>query len=152
MRFHIPESLTHEHKTLHGRLDGAREVGGALGAAADRLGEALHPHFVREEEIAMPPLSLLRPLSEGEYRPEMDEVLALTDALAEKLPRMLVEHERIKAAAGKLAEAARDSGRDDIVALCNELGVHARSEEEVLYPAALLVGELVRRRSAEAQR
>lgn len=107
---------------------------------------------MREEEIAIPPLSLLRPLSEGEYRPEMDEVLALTDALAEELPRMLVEHERIKAAAGKLAEAARDSGRDDIVELCNELGVHARSEEEVLYPAALLVGELVRRRSAEARR
>lgn len=152
MKFDIPESLTHEHETLHERLHGAQEAGGAVREAADRLVEALHPHFVREEEIAMPPLSLLRPLSEGEYRPEMDEVLALTDALADELPRMLAEHESIKAAAGKLAEAAQDDGRDDIVALCNELGVHARSEEEVLYPAALLVGELVRQRSAETQR
>lgn len=152
MKFDIPESLRHEHEILHERLHGARQAGGALGEAADRLVEALHPHFVREEEIAMPPLSLLRPLSGGEYRPEMDEVLTLTDALAEELPRMLAEHERIKAAAGKLADAAQAGGRDDIVELCKELGVHARNEEEVLYPAALLVGELVQRRSAEAQR
>ncbi|MBA1149252.1 hemerythrin domain-containing protein [Ectothiorhodospiraceae bacterium WFHF3C12] len=152
MQFNIPEPLTHEHEVLHQRLHSAKDAGGAVAEATDNLIAALHPHFVREEEIAMPPLALLLPLSKGEYRRDMDEVLELTDALSAELPRMLEEHAQIRAAAQKLADAAKAAGRDDIVEFCDDLGVHARTEEEVLYPAALLVGELVRRHSSEASR
>ena len=150
MKFTIPETLTREHEALHGRLNNALQVGGAVAAATQNLIDKLHPHFVREEEIAMPPLGLLVMLSHGEYYREMDQVLAYTDALAEELPRMLKEHEGIKAAVEQLRVAALEAGREDIAAFCDDLGAHARSEEEVLYPAALLVGDLVRWRSAKA--
>lgn len=150
MKFEIPEPLTREHEALHRRLHEATEAGGAVAEAARHLIEVMHPHFVREEEVAMPPLALLLPLSRGEYTPDMDAVLELTDALAAELPGMLEEHGEIRAAVGRLAEAARDAGREDIAGFCDDLGLHARTEEEVLYPAALLVGELVRRRRAEA--
>ena len=150
MKFSIPETLTREHAALHGRLNEALEAGGAVAAATQNLIDKLHPHFVREEEIAMPPLGLLAPLSKGEYRSEMDRVLEYTEALAEELPRMLEEHEAIRAAVQQLRSAAKESGRQDIVEFCDDLGEHARSEEEVLYPAALLVGEVVRQHSLEA--
>lgn len=41
------------------------------------------------------------------------------------------------------------SVRTEHVLLAAELARHARSEEEVLYPAAVLVGELVRGRLAD---
>ncbi len=152
MKFDIPQALTREHEGLHEQLHRASEAGGAVAAAARDLIEVMHPHFVREEEIAMPPLALLGPLSRGEFTAEMDPVVELTDALADELPKMLGEHQRIRAAVRRLADAAQAAGRQDIVAFCDDLGLHARTEEEVLYPAALLVGELVRRRREEAAR
>jgi len=144
MNFEIPQPLTQDHEALHEKLHAATAAGGAIAEAANALVAEMHPHFVREEEIAMPPLALLGPLARGEYTLEMDAVLEMTDALDAELPRMLEEHERIRAAVDRLAEAARKAGRPDVVEFCDELGVHARTEEEVLYPAAQLVGRMVR--------
>ncbi|WP_163140753.1 hemerythrin domain-containing protein [Arhodomonas sp. KWT] len=146
MKPQIPQPLTTEHQKLHRRLDAALDAGGEIADATRRLIDVMHPHFVREEEIAMPPLGLLGSLSRGEYDPEMDRVLEMTDALGAELPVMLKEHEAIREAAASLSRAAESAGRNDIVDFCADLGVHAATEEEVLYPAALLVGDIVRRR------
>lgn len=146
MKPQIPQPLTTEHQELHRRLDAALDAGGEVAAATRRLIDVMHPHFVREEEIAMPPLGLLAPLSRGEYDPEMASVLEMTDALRAELPAMLREHEAIKAAAEELSRAAEAAGRDDVADFCADLDVHAATEEQVLYPAALLVGDMVRRR------
>jgi hypothetical protein len=105
---------------------------------------------VREEQIALPPLGLLAPLSRGEFTPEMREVLPMTDALRAELPRMLSEHKAIRSATVRLGEAAKTAGNAAVEDLAQTLKVHAQSEEEIFYPAALLVGELVRARSATA--
>jgi hypothetical protein len=72
----IPESIRREHEAIHSALVAATRAPGRVGIAAKALADVLHPHFVREEEIAL----------------------------------------------------------------------HARTEEEVLYPAALLVGDVLRAR------
>jgi hypothetical protein len=41
----------------------------------------MHPHFVKEEEYALPPLGLLSALSKGELEAGMAEVLKMTDKL-----------------------------------------------------------------------
>ncbi|HKJ94845.1 MAG TPA: hemerythrin domain-containing protein [Gammaproteobacteria bacterium] len=146
MKPQTPQPLTTEHRKLHQRLDAALDAGGEIADATRRLIDVMHPHFVREEDIAMPPLGLLGPLSRGEYDPEMSHVLEMTDALRTELPAMLKEHETIREAAAALSRAAESAGRDDIVDFCADLGVHAATEEEVLYPAALLVGDIVRHR------
>ena len=144
----IPEPLTVEHAELHRHLRTALDAGGPIGAAARALVAELHPHFVREEQIAMPPLALLEPLSRGAFEPAMAEVLPMTDALRAELPRMLDEHRRITLAAEALHAAAKAGGRDDVAAFAEGLRLHARTEELVLYPASLLVGEWVRGRLA----
>jgi hypothetical protein len=146
----IPASIQAEHEEIHGALMTATKAPGGVGDAARALAAVLHPHFVREEQIALPPLALLAPLSRGDVSPEMRAVLPMTDSLRAELPRMLQEHEAIRAATARLGEVARQEGNDAVMDLAAKLALHARGEEEVFYPAAILVGELVRRRLGDA--
>ena len=73
-------------------------------------------------------------------------VLPLTDSLRAELPRMLKEHEAIHAATMRLGEVAKSEGNAAVAHLADQLALHARSEEEVFYPAPILVGDLVRSR------
>ena len=146
MKFTIPQPLQDEHEALHERLRQATEAGGEIGEAAKTLARLMHPHFVKEDEIALPPLGLLVALSRGETNAEMAAVLKLTDRLEAELPQMLAEHRSIVDALSKLREAAERAGRDDIVGFAEALVEHAQTEEEVMYPAAILVGQVVRQR------
>jgi hypothetical protein len=142
----IPESIRVEHDEIHAELVRATKRPGSVGEAARELAAILHAHFVREEEIALPPLALLAPLARGEITSEMREVLPMTAALRAELPRMLDEHRAIGAATGRLGEVARTEGNADVERLATKLALHAKSEEELLYPAAILVGDVVRAR------
>ncbi|MDX9884605.1 hemerythrin domain-containing protein [Thauera sp.] len=146
MKFTIPLPLQHEHQALHEQLRLAGQADGEVGEAARALAKLMHPHFVKEDQFALPPLGLLAPLARGEWSAGMADVLTLTDQLEAELPQMLAEHQGIVAALGTLRDAAARSGCSDIVAFAEALTEHARTEEEVMYPAAVLVGQLVRQR------
>jgi hypothetical protein len=144
VQIEIPESMRQEHEQIHGALVAASEQPGAVGEAARALTGVLHPHFVREEQIALPPLGLLESLARGEYEPWMRDVLPMTDSLQAEWSQMLREHEVIAAAAVRLEEVARAEGDAEVERLARTLQLHARTEEEVYYPAAVLVGIVVR--------
>ena len=147
MKFEIPQSLKKEHEELHSTLVRATKESGRTGVAAKAVAALLHPHFVKEEEFALPPLALLAPLSRGEWAAEMRDVLALTEKLKAELPQMLSEHRSIVAALDKLEEAARSEGRPEYAEFAEKLKLHAQTEEEVSYPAALLIGDYVKLKS-----
>ncbi|HET9986078.1 MAG TPA: hemerythrin domain-containing protein [Longimicrobiales bacterium] len=144
----IPESLRAEHREIHAALERATKTPGRVGEAARELAKVLHPHFQREEEIALPPLGLLAPLARGEFSAAMLGVLPMTDSLRAELPRMLQEHVAIHAATIRLGEVARAEHNAPVAHLAEQLAAHAKSEEELFYPAAVLVGEIVRARSS----
>jgi hypothetical protein len=104
----------------------------------------MHPHFLREDEYAIPPLSLLPRLARGEVTTEMADVLPLVARLKEEMPLMIEEHRAILGAVRAFALAAESDGDEKCIRLAAELTVHAQLEEEVLYPAALLVGAYVK--------
>lgn len=147
----IPASIRHEHEAIHSALVAATRASGRVGTAAKALAEVLHPHFLREEEIALPPLGLLAPLAERKPVPaaQLAEAAAMASTLRAEMPRMLEEHVRIRAAVAELRAAARAEGATAQEALADELALHAQTEEEVLYPAAMLVGDLIRARDAQ---
>ena len=149
----IPKSIKKEHEAIHSTLVEATQASGRTGEAAKELAAVLHPHFVREEEIALPPLGLLAPLSANNSIPDpvLTEVLSMTDALRAELPRMLEEHKKIRAAVQKLRAAADEEKQEKYVELADELALHAQTEEEVLYPTAVLVGDLIRLRAQTKQ-
>jgi hypothetical protein len=150
MKFEIPLPLRQEHEQLHAELRRATEAEGEVGEAARRLARLMHPHFVKEDEIALPPLGLLEKLAAARFEPSMAAVLSLTDRLRAELPAMLAAHRTIVDALARLEDAARRAGRDDVVAFAQALKLHAATEEQVMYPAAIVVGEIVRRQLARA--
>lgn len=138
-----PGSIAAEHKVLHSVLQRATRETGEVGKAARELEAVLSPHFRREEEIATPPLGLLPALASGPVTSEMAAVLPMTEALERELPQMLDEHQSIRTALRKFRAAAQAAGRTEYVAFSDELAAHAREEEEIHYPAAILVGRYV---------
>lgn len=146
IKIEIPRSVQTEHDAIHGTLKEATGAMGRVGQAAQALAKVLHPHFVREEEIALPPLGLLSRLAGGDFTGEMTDILPIVDALKRELPQMLEEHKAIRAAVENLRVAARADAADKYERLANDLALHAQTEEEVLYPAAILVGEIIRAR------
>lgn len=145
----VPKSIQAEHKAIHDALTEATKAPGGVGVAARELAAVLGPHFKREDEIALPPLGLLRPLAAGETPAGMKEALAMSDALRKEMPRMLEEHKQIRAATEKLRTVAREEKASGQAEFAEKLAAHATSEEEVLYPAAILVGDIIRARMAK---
>ena len=144
-----PQSLAAEHRDLHEVLARATKESGELGRAAEELEKALAPHFKREEEIATPPLGLLPKLAREQATAGMRAVLLMTDALERELPQMLREHDGIRAAVTRFRAEAAKAGRDEYVRFSDGLAAHAREEEEILYPAAVLVGRYVKQTAPE---
>ena len=147
----IPSSIKKEHEAIHNLLIEATKQPGRVGLQARMLAEVLHPHFVREEEVALPPLGALVALSRDETPRDARRLLAMTDSLWAEMPKMLEEHTRIRAAVDALREAARIEGATKFEGLAEQLALHALTEEEVLYPAAMLVGDLIRARKSMSQ-
>lgn len=148
MKFGIPTPLKIEHEELHGQLVEATKAGGRTGEAARAVAKLLHPHFVKEEEYALPPLGLLVRLAEGEVVSGMSDVLTMTDRLKAEFATMAAEHKQIVRALEELVEAANAEDHSEVAHFAEKLKLHAQTEEEVLYPAAILVGEVVRQKLA----
>lgn len=144
MKFEIPRPMKIEHDELHADLVVATKAGGRTGEAAKAVARVLHNHFLKEEEYALPPLGLLVPLSEGKFETAMADVLKLTDKLEAEMPTMLAEHRQIVAALDELVGAATAEGRPEVVHFAEKLKLHAQTEEQVAYPAAILVGRYVK--------
>ena len=65
MDIKIPEALKIEHEELHAQLSALSKAPGGVGEAARDVARLLHPHFVKEEEYALPPLGLLATVAQG---------------------------------------------------------------------------------------
>jgi len=146
MTFKIPTPLKLEHDELHADLVKAKQAGGRVGDAAKMVAKVLHEHFVKEEEFALPPLGLLSALARDQIDEDMKTVVPMTDRLKAELPEMLQEHEAVVAALKTLIAAAEADNKPEHARFAEKLILHAQTEEEVLYPTAILIGEYLKLR------
>ena len=137
----VPASLQVEHQKLKQQLEPVALEPGALGDAAREVSRLMQCHFEKEERYSLPPLTLLPRLAWGAVSDDMTGMLAITRRLKAELPLMLIEHKQIAAALQRLLFEATRLGREDCEACAMALLMHAQQEEEVIYPAAVLVGE-----------
>jgi len=138
---YMPGSLKAEHHELHVQLERAAREKGAVGAAAREALALITAHFAKEDQYTIPPLALLPKLAWGTVTDEMAQILPVTRKLKAELPLMLIEHKDIAASLARLRQAARDAEQPEHERCAVALMLHVREEEEVLYPAAVLVGE-----------
>jgi hypothetical protein len=144
MRLEIPAPLKAEHESLHRELVSATRAGGRTAEVAETVARLLHPHFVKEEEYALPPLGLLVAVAGDRVTPDMSEVVPMTEKLKADLDHMLEEHKDVVAALQRLIGAAAEESKPEVELFAKKLIEHVQTEEKVMYPAAILVGEYVR--------
>lgn len=144
MKRTIPSSLNEEHEELHRMLQNATQLSGKTGEAANRVARLLHPHFVKEEEFVLPVLSLLPLLQKGLLTPEMGFAVELAEKLKSELPQMLEEHARIVTELQSLRQTALEEHHPVVSHFTDKLMLHAKTEEEITYPAAVLVGDYLK--------
>ena len=140
----LPSVLRTAHEELHEEMVAATRLGGETGAAAQAVVRVLFPHILLEEEFGIPPLSLLPRLARGEISSDMASVLRWTELLKAELPRMLDEHKQIVEALKGFLRAATAEQHPGYARLAEKLNVHVQLEEEVLYPASIVVGEYLK--------
>ncbi len=144
MSLKTPQSISTEHEELHAELAKAIKAGGDTGKAAKGVDCVLYPHFLKEEEYALPPLGLLPVLASDATLPEAAAAVEMAGRLRFELGQMLQEHKEIALALDVLAEAAKKEDNLEFVRFVEKLTLHARMEEEVLYPASILIGEYLK--------
>lgn len=144
IKMEVPDSIAAEHKELHEELEKAINSGGKTGEAAKVVEERLKPHFEKEEEYALPQLGLLVPLAEGKTTSNMNDAIRLSEKLKAEMPKMHEEHKAIVQALEQMTAAGRAENKPQAVAFADHLMAHAENEEQIMYPAAILVGEYLK--------
>jgi hypothetical protein len=140
-----PSALHHEFQEIQIGLDGMTEVPGMLGRTTHRLINLLETHFLRQEALVLPLLGLLAPLSRGAISREMSAMVPVADRLRREMPRMLDELMAIARAFDEVATLARLAGRPELARITRQVQTYVLLREQVIYPAALMAGEAVRR-------
>jgi hemerythrin superfamily protein len=141
-----PDVMSIEHQELHKELSVAASAGGETAEAAKEVMKFLFPHMLLEEELVIPALKLLPVLARGEFDPGLQQVLRKTEGLRRELPRMLSQHRLILQALRRMLQGAMAEDHPEHARLAQKLIRHAQREEEILYPASILVGEYIKLR------
>jgi len=139
--FRTPELLRRKHQELHEELLRAIDSGGELEKAAKLIEEPLYPHFMKEEEFALPPLGLLATIAEGKVDPEMRDVLTMTERLKKEMPGLIEDHLEIVQRLKHFDDAVKAEKKVEFSKFTEKISTHAQMEEDVLYPASILIGE-----------
>jgi hypothetical protein len=82
-------------------------------------------------------------LAAGKIPQDAEEIRTIAERLESELEQLTREHRAIAASLRQFTEIAEEEGRTDLAQLAIKLKLHAANEEEVLYPAAVLVGKFL---------
>lgn len=144
MKPKVPKAIEHGHEQLFNELKEVIAIGGKIGEKANTLNEHMHPHFKKEEEYALPPLGLLLALSEGRWQLDRNEAIKMADTLEAKLAEMTAEHRAIEKYLHNLKKTAEESNNAQALLFIKNLTLHIELEDQVLYPATILVGNYLK--------
>ena len=150
MDLKIPRSLKHEHGEMRASLEIAGKAIGKSGEAAREVARLLLPHFKKEEEFALPPLDALAVMAGGGLPEEPKAIIDKADRLRHELAEMLREHTAIAKALEDLYETATGDARPELARFAKKLLLHAQMEEQIYYPAALLIGDYLKLKTGKS--
>lgn len=143
----VPSSIKKEHEYLLEKIHEITLFQDSTGLAAVKLNDLMQHHFKEEEDFVLPPLGLLPLLTSGKLPEQSKEVIELCEKLKSQISHLSVEHQLIKAYMDELMQAASNENHLEIIEFEQELQKHARTEEEVFFPTAILIGEYLKLKS-----
>ena len=143
----VPSAIKEDHKYLLDKIEKITLFPDSTGLVAIKLKELMRHHFAEEEDYVLSPLGLLPQLANGELPEHSMEVVALCEKFKSQWAHMSAEHQLIKAFMHELVQASKDEDHPEIIELEKELQKHAKTEEEVFFPTAILIGEYLKLKS-----
>lgn len=143
----VPSSIKKTHATLLDQIHEMTLYKDSSSIVAIKLEVLMQHHFKEEEDFILPPLGLLPLLAAGQLPAPSKELLLFCENIKPQLTHMSVEHQLIKAYIEELKQTCLEENRPAIIAFEKEVIKHAVSEEEVFFPAAILVGEYLKLKS-----
>jgi hypothetical protein len=139
-----PSSLEEEHKETHEKLEKIVSSSGDTANMAKQVQSILQPHFEKEEQLSIPVLGALQPYVNGTLTEETrNQAIQISQQFKQEYPTMLEEHKQIVAALDNLENTAMQENRQDAISFIADLKSHAINEEQVTYPATIIIGELL---------
>ena len=144
----VPKALQRGHDEARAELVRASLEGGRIAKAGKRLAELCLPHFEHEEETVFPVLALLPYLEQGNLRPEMLDVMPRIYKFRAKHDAINDHHQLIVSAIENLLKAAQKEKNREVAEFAYNLRVHERIEDEVIYPAVVLIGKYLQEKLA----
>ncbi len=142
--FPIPMSLVQEHAEINTALNAAANLPGETGAAARRVLRLVAPHMKDEQREVFPLLYVLPMLGEHGVEPWMADLVPVANGLRDHINHMRAAHDPIRSALDELNIVAWREGHEEYAFLALHVRQHIQVEEEILYPAALVVGDFLR--------
>ena len=143
----VPLFIKNEHENLLNQVAQFTLIEDSAGRAAIKLQDLMQHHFDEEEDFVLPQLGLLSLLASGKLSDHNKEVIQLSEKLKSNLTHLNVEHQLIAAYLDELKQVATIENLPGIIEFEKELIKHANSEEEVLFPAAVLIGDYLKLKS-----
>ena len=127
------------HAQLSAALANVSHAGDRARTVAETIAKILEPHLEREEEGVLRILGLLAPLVADEFDVEWIEDVSEWGDLEAKESALNLERRALLAAGEELLAIARTDGDDEMREFAERLILRIRLDEEVFYPAALLI-------------
>lgn len=143
----VPSSIKKDHEYLLDKIHRITLLPDSTGLAAGKLSDLMQHHFKEEEAMALPALGLLPLLSGGKLPDQSKEVIEMCEKLKAQLVHLDVEHQLIKAYMDELMNVATKENHPEVIELEQALQKHAKTEEEVFFPTAILIGEYLKLRA-----
>ncbi len=143
-----PPSLEMEHEEIWQLLVKVQHLSGKTGSIAEKLAKDLKTHIDKEESLALPLLGILRDLADGKLKNGVARRASLLGAEFEKeYPGMLHGHKELRKFLERLKRVGAEEGHLTAVRFAEALEAHSKQEEEVLYPAAIVAGQMASKRA-----
>ena len=148
--FAIPKPMEMEHEELHSNLAQLTKAGGRTGEAATAVAAVLAQPL--HQRTNLPCLPSADSSTHASFQCSLTEVTKQTEKLEADMRSMLSERKDIAAALKKLKDAATAENKPAGVRFAEHLAAHAQTEEEIIYPTALLIGLYVKSKAAQCAR
>ncbi len=139
--------MRHEHDQIYARVERLAQTSGKTGKPAKKLLTVMRPHMFKEEEFVLPQLGVLKKVAFGESTAGMTWAIERSEKLKKEYPKMLAEHQAIFEFIDELSQAANLEGDQGALDLAAQLKAHIQDEEDIIYPAAILAGEYIKKTS-----
>jgi hypothetical protein len=148
----LPQALRVSHTRLSAALAKAVRARGQTMIAAEVVAQLFETHLYKEEKQVLRILGLLESIATNGNVTASEEDLSQWDLLEPNEKSLHQEHALLVHATERLLATARGEGLDEVVELAEQLLMRIRLDEEVFYPAALLIRDYLKRKAGSNSR